>query len=404
MREPARRTGPHPLPLHLAMAMGGWTSSLAALPFAKSDSLPWRPDLKETAEDLVAACRDVDPEVLTAAVATEAGERLHDMLAGITAYWAHPYRRPAGAERVLWESGSTRLLDCGADEQSPPVLLVPSLINRAYILDLLPERSLIGYLRERGFRPLLLDWGAPGNSERDFDLDAYVTERLEGALSIAAAGGRPVPLIGYCMGGLLALAAARRHPETVARLVLLATPWDFHTDHRWLAPLIAAAEPAFDTLLHAQGAMPVELLQAGFAMLNPTLVPEKFRSFAKVAAASDEARTFVAVEDWLNDGVPLTAPVARDCILGWYRDNLPGRGAWRVAGQPIIAEEIATPALVVIPAQDRIVPPASAAALADALPHAVRMEPPCGHISMVASPRAPDRVWARLASWLSSKV
>ena len=64
--------------------------------------------------------------------------------------------------------------------------MVPSLINRAYILDLAPETSLLRYLAAAGMRPLLVDWGSPGAVERGFGLTEYIAGRLEAA----ADGGR----------------------------------------------------------------------------------------------------------------------------------------------------------------------------------------------------------------------
>ena len=66
------------------------------------------------------------------------------------------------------------------------MLFVPSLINRAYVLDLLPERSMLRWLATRGIRPLLLDWGWPGPLERQFGLSELITGRLERALGTTA--------------------------------------------------------------------------------------------------------------------------------------------------------------------------------------------------------------------------
>ena len=79
----------------------------------------------------------------------------------------------------------------------------------------------------------------------------------------------------------------------------------------------------------------------------------------------DSARDFVLLEDWLNDGAPLAGPTARECLVGWYGDNLPGAGKWVVGGRRIVPSQINVPALVMIPSGDRIVPPLSAAALAE---------------------------------------
>jgi polyhydroxyalkanoate synthase len=63
-------------------------------------------------------------------------------------------------------------------------------------------------------------------------------------------------------------------------------------------------------------------------------------------------------------------------------------------------ENVTVPSFVVIPAQDRIVPPASALALATALPGAVLHQPPLGHIGMVVGGQATAELWQPLARWL----
>ena len=94
-----------------------------------------------------------------------------------------------------------------------------------------------------------------------------------------------------------------------------------------------------------------------FAGLDPLQVVRKFVAFGDMEADSPRAEIFVAVEDWLNDGVPLAAPVARECLAGWYGANTPGRGDWRVAGEAVQPSTLDLPTLVVLPDQDRIVPP-----------------------------------------------
>jgi polyhydroxyalkanoate synthase len=130
------------------------------------------------------------------------------------------------------------------------------------------------------------------------------------------------------------------------------------------------------------------------------LALRKFTRFAALEPQSAEAREFVALEDWLNDGVPLALPVARECLGRWYGANEPGSGTWLVAGAPIEPVRFDKPALVVVPARDRIVPPASARALANALPRVSRLDPPLGHIGMIVGRRAEREVWQPLARWL----
>ena len=396
---PPPRLGPRPLPLHLGMALSGWLSSLAALPPARSGSLNWRH--ADQAAALQGALAQTDPETLARALGAEAASRIGTFLAGIEGYRAHPYRRRLADPPVLWQAGGTRVLAFGGEAAGAPVLLVPSLINRAYILDLTASRSFARYLRERGLRPYLLDWGAPGTSERAFGLDDYILGRLAPALeAVRRDAGRPVVLAGYCMGGTMVLPLAAR-PD-VATLVLLATPWDFWADGRHQARLIAAHRPGLTALIESLEQLPADALQAMFAALDPMLAARKFSAFAQLPPASAAARNFVALEDWLNDAVPLTGPVARACLNDWYGANAPALGHWRVGGETVWPERMMCPALNVVPARDRIVPPASAEALSEALPNVETWRPPLGHIGMMASPRAKRLLWRRLADWIAT--
>lgn len=398
---PPPRLGPRPLPLHLSMALGAWLSSLAALQLARSGSLHWRHAPPTAPTALQEALARADPEALAHALGAAAAQRIGRFLDGIEGYRAHPYRRRLQEPPLLWQAGTTRILAFGGEPAGTPVLLVPSLINRAYILDLTARRSFARYLRERGLRPYLLDWGAPGTEERGFGLDDYILGRLGSALeAVRRDAGRPVALAGYCMGGTMVLPLAAR--AEVGALVLLATPWDFRADGGTQARLIAAAMPGLRALIDGLGALPADALQAMFAGLDPLLAARKFTAFAELPPTSAAARNFVALEDWLNDAVPLAGAVARTCLEDWYGANAPARGLWRVGGEAVLSERVAVPALNVVPARDRIVPPASAAALSAVLPRVETWRPPLGHIGMMASPRAKRLLWRRLAHWIDS--
>jgi polyhydroxyalkanoate synthase len=355
----------------------------------------------------------VAPERFTAAVEREQRRRMAAFLDGVARYRRHPYRRRLTDPPTLWRDGSTRLLDYGhratGETAAAPVLVVPSLVNRAYVLDLKPGLSLIRWLArarpgQPRLRPLLIDWGRPGAPERRLSLTDYIAGRLEAALDAArrASGGRPVVVVGYCMGGLLALALALRRQADLAGLVLMATPWDFHAERPAEARLLAAMLPTLEPLLARLGELPVDMIQALFASLDPLLAVAKFTAFAEIDPDSKRAEAFVAVEDWLNDGVPLVAGVARECLADWYGENATARGQWRVAGMPVRPERLRLPSLVMVPGRDRIVPPASAAALAGAIPGAERLTPPLGHVGMVVGGNARARVWRPLAAWIEA--
>lgn len=369
-----RRRGPRPLLLHLMLARR--PTERAGPPI----SSPAIPDLATIWPSLPPA------DLLTADPA---------LVAGIAAYRRHPWSRDLDDPPEIWREGGTRLLDYGGTGRV--ALFVPSLINRAHILDLTRERSLMRFLAERGVRPLLLDWGWPGEVERGFALTDYIAGRLERA--IASVNG-PVALVGYCMGGLLALAATVRRPERVAGLALLATPWDFHIADDGMVAAVRAAQPLMDPMLAATGTLPVDMLQTLFALADKDGVAERYRGFPDLDPDSERARRFVALEDWLNDGVPLAAPVARECLGGWYGANATALGKWRVAGEVMRPESLRCPTFVALPHRDSVVPPASARALAERIGHAEIHEVAAGHIGMIAGAKAEAGLWTGLLEWL----
>jgi polyhydroxyalkanoate synthase len=346
-----------------------------------------------------------DPAALADAVRAAAARRLAAFLDGLGGYRSHAFARAPAAAATVWRGGGARLLDYGGGGEARAVLLVPSLVNRCYILDLLPNRSLVAFLAASGIRPLLFNWGDIEGEEFGFDLGDFILRRLEPAFdrALALAAGRPLTLAGYCMGGNLALALALRRAREIAGLALLATPWDFHAERPDSARALAAFAEALMPGFRALGSMPLDVLQGLFAGLDPLLAYRKFRRFASLDPASEESLVFVSLEDWLNDGVPLPWRVAQECLIGWYGENRPGRGVWTVAGAPVRPEAFAGPSLAVIPNDDRIVPPASALPLAEALPDCTTVRASAGHIGMMAGSRAERELWEPLAAWIRAR-
>jgi polyhydroxyalkanoate synthase len=418
MTQPSPRTGPRPLPLHLALegwilqsSFSGLLTSSGAWPFLNQHP-QGRPPENDPVRLLAAEAAGLSPDRLEGpwqnhldpvrfldALTRQSHDRMTSFVAGVCAYQAHPHRRAMEPLPAVWKRGAATLRAAGGS--GPPVLYVPSLVNRAYILDLAADRSLVRATAQAGLATYLLDWGDPTEAELAFT----VTDYMEGVLipameEIKARTGAPVRLAGYCMGGTLTTAAAVLRPDLVGAMALLAAPWDFHTDSEAARALMRAMQVPLAMMIDAEGQASVDLLQALFASLDPTLAGRKFRGFAKLDPASEDARRFIELEDWLNEGVPLAAPVMKEVLSSWYGANDPARGAWRVSDTPIDPARVSCPTLALIPSQDRIVPPESARALATRIPGTVLRDVPFGHIGMVAGGSAPKRVYAPLIEWL----
>lgn len=370
-----RREGPRPFNLHLFTTACMLTA--AALP-AASD-----PQQRRKVLDLV--------ERMTG-----------EMMEGLKAYRAASHAAQRHMYDTVWEAGSSRLLRLSlpAAKNACPVLLVPSLVNRFAILDLDVQHSFAGYLAQAGYDVHILDWGAPGESEKTFRIDDYILQRLYPALERL---NRP-HVIGYCMGGTMAAGAvaALDDQTNIRSLTLLAAPWDFKAGDPNMPMRMNAFALSAGPVMEATSRLPVDWIQALFASVDPLFAFNKFRAFAQMDPHGEEARRFVIVEDWLNDGVDLTAAAANQALQQWYIENQPVNGVWTIGPRIADASYIKVPALVVAAGADRLVPAPSALAIAAQIDAGQTLEPDIGHIGMMASPRAIKAVWDPVVQFLKN--
>jgi len=331
-------------------------------------------------------------------IATEAAADTALFLKGVRRYRDMPWERSSPHYNAVASYGRATLWHCGG--QGEAVFLVPSLVNKAYILDLMPDASLTQSLMAAGYSVYMLDWGVP-DGQTVLDMDTVIMGYLLPALEVVAQRHKHPPFVlGYCMGGLLALAAAAHAPQHIRALVCAATPWDFGAMP--FGSMIAAARPFYEVMLNSTPLLPVDVLQTGFCMLDPFGPIRRMQAFAEENDDS-QLRRMTAMEDWLADGIPLESPVARTCLFDWYADNLPHKKQWQVAGKIIDAAAIQIPTFNIVPKRDVVVPEAAAHALATALPNATTLEVNTGHIGMMVGRKANTQVFDPLIQWLSSQ-
>jgi polyhydroxyalkanoate synthase len=311
-------------------------------------------------------------------------ERLARALAGLRRYQEAPRVAPAEPPAAVADRLGATVRDYGGS--GPPVLFVPSLINPPSILDL-PERSLLRWLAaEGGVRPLLLDWGWEVEARSALGVAGHVESILLPLIS--ALGERPA-LVGYCLGGTMALAAAG--PSGAPAVAAIAAPWRFSAFPDEARSTLAGLWERSAQASKALGCLPMEVLQSAFWSLDPARTVAKFEAFADMAEASAEARAFVTLEDWANDGPPLPHEAARELFEDMFGRDVTGRGEWSLADPGALP----CPFLDIVSTSDRIVPAASATGAGE------RLELAQGHVGMVVGGRAKTALWEPLAAWLS---
>lgn len=318
-------------------------------------------------------------------------------LTGLDRYQRAPLVEPMEPLPVVAQSGSVRLRRLPSAVDRPvAVVMVPSLINSPRVLDMAPGRSLLRHLAGSGHDVHLVDWGDGLGSERRLGLSGMVSQRL---VPLIRRLGRPVVVLGYCLGGTMALAAARLLGETCRKLVLLAAPW--HGDGYGLAARrdALAAWGAIRPVAQALGVVPISLLNPMFWSLDQAGVVAKYQRLGQLPPDDTGLAWFAAVEDWANSGAPLSLAAARDLFVhGFGRDQI-GRGRWRVGKIAIRPEDLSCPVLDVGAMADRIVPQAARLRA----PGVERWDLDAGHVGMIIGSRAPALLWQPLSNWMEAR-
>jgi polyhydroxyalkanoate synthase len=328
-------------------------------------------------------------------------QTLQDFFKGIQKYQAHSFKREMAPLETVWAEGQARLFHASArnKKHAVPIVLIPSMINKSDILDLLPDRSLVRWLAEQGFDTYLFDWGTPTEDEAQANFDLALQERLVPAIQSLSG---PVLLLGYCMGGLFAASIAAQKLAPVHGLAMLASPWNFHDEKGYLKNRMSVMRPMAEPYMAQYQRLPESWMQAVFASLDPEGSIRKFSSFANMPEGP-RADMFVAVEDWLNEGIDLPSGIAKTCFADWYELNLPYKGEWIVAGEPVYPKSIDAPVFAVAARDDRIVPADSANAFATQCNNATSIICPTGHVGLIAGKKAIEDVWTPLAEWFAAQ-
>jgi polyhydroxyalkanoate synthase len=309
---------------------------------------------------------------------------------------------------VAWTENKWRLLRFAPTQKrfKRPVLLVPSLINRWYVLDLGPTRSLIEWLVAQGHEVFCIDWGTPGAEDRYLTWDDIAGRYIGRAVRIAARTSptNDVHLLGYCLGGTLATTYVAAFPEHVASLLALAAPIDF--DHGGMMSGWTRT-PTFDTtaLLEAFGNVPWPLMQASFNMLRPTLRAAKTVALLDRAWDDEFLEGFLATERWGNDNVSFPGACYVRYIDELYRANKLITGGFTLLGRPAELSAIRCPVLALAFEDDHIVPLASAAPLIERIASRDKqiVVQGGGHVGAVVSRKAATRLWPVMSTFWAQR-
>jgi polyhydroxyalkanoate synthase len=292
------------------------------------------------------------------------------------------------------------------DRVRVPVLICYALVNRPYMMDLQPDRSLIRRLLDRGLDVFLIDWGYPDGADRYLEISDYVQRYLPKCVEAVAAttGIDQINLLGVCQGGTLSLCYAALQPQRVRNLITMVTPVDFRTPENLLTKWTEHVD--LDQLASATGNVPGEMLNALFLGLMPfRLTSQKYVDLMDHIEDPRALENFLRMEKWIFDSPDQPGEMFRQFMQWLVKENRLAKGTLSIGGRAVDLKKVRMPVLNIFATQDHLVPPSASRPLKtlvgsrDYSAHEFKG----GHIGIYVSGSAQREIPERIASWLRER-
>jgi len=286
-----------------------------------------------------------------------------------------------------------------------PLLIIYAMVNKPYILDLLPGRSVIESLTCSGLDVYLLDWGKPIRSDACRGMEFYLNDILDDAVDAVRelSGTDTISLMGYCMGGTLSIIYASLNPEKIRNLITVAAPFDCSSPEGLLFQW--SHEIPIHEVAETYGNCPGWLLASSFLCLDPLISVGKMESLYRGIRDDSFLDLFFAMEKWINDTVDLPGRMYTEYMQWCFQKNLLVEKAMAIGGRHVDLSVITVPYLNIIAEQDTSVPPSSSEQIGRFLGSTDQkiMKCPVGHIGLAVSGKAHRKLWPEAGAWITDR-
>jgi polyhydroxyalkanoate synthase len=317
-----------------------------------------------------------------------------------------PKTAPTSAE-IIWQTDDFRLLRYRSETRkfAVPLLIVSSLVGKYYILDLTSERSYVTHLLDAGFDVFIIDWTTNEKSGSK-GLNDYVRNYLPRIVAKAAAvsNDKQLSLLGYSLGGVLALIYTALYPNAVKNLILLTTPVDFsggNTIGDWTSEKYFDVDRVTDLFGNISG----EAVSWSMQMVKPMSSFSRGINILQYADKREDFDALMALEIWLHDSTPLPAKLFKEVIKKLYRDNQLAKNDLTVGRRRVDLSKIKSSVLNIVGTHDQVATPETAVKLSElsGTIDKTQLELDYGHLTIAVGSGAKEDFWGKSVEWLERR-
>ncbi|NOJ27827.1 MAG: class III poly(R)-hydroxyalkanoic acid synthase subunit PhaC [Nitrososphaera sp.] len=293
-----------------------------------------------------------------------------------------------------------------ANTAKTPILTVYALINKAYVLDLQPDKSWIRNLLSQGLDVYMIYWKEPTSVDKYVTFDDYVNVYIDDCVDIVRSKNKvdQVTLHGYCMGATMSAMYTSFHQEKVRNLAVLAPVIDTSKDTTVIANM--ARHMDVDKMLDSIGNFPPEQLYALYSALKPFKQGmAKYFNLVQNIDNDSFVGNFLRIEKWLYDTPAICGGVFKQWIDDVYRNNLLIKNEMMIGNKRVDLSKITVPLLNLVADEDHLVSPECSSPLNDAVSSTDKrlMHFHTGHVGLIASSYSQNNVLPKVGQWLKAR-
>jgi len=295
----------------------------------------------------------------------------------------------------------------GAKETyNTPLLIVYALINRQYMMDLQPDRSMLKKLLEAGIEVYMIDWGYPTKSDKFLVLEDYIRGYINNAVDFIRkrSGNDKINLMGVCQGGTFSSIYTALYPEKIKNFIPIVAPFDFDIDDGllfiWSKKMnIQKVVESFDGLVSG------DFMNVGFLLLNPfRLMVGKYAGFMEHFDDQAFVQNFLRMEKWIFDSPAQAGSAFLEFIEKMYKQNQLVENKLYIGDKKIDLKRITMPVLNIYAKYDHLVPPSSSKPLKKLVntDDYEEVELPVGHIGIFVSSKSQNDLCPKIIKWIKA--